>query len=202
MNDLVEKRIKKYQDRHQVLKERGYDVGVARARVVENARPVTGRVLDVGTGPGRLAILLAEEKAKVTSIEYEAEGIATARKNAVDSSLENQIWFLRGDAGCMPFADETFDLVASANVIHHLAKPVDSIWEMLRVCKNDGCVVVADMNSTGLEMLGEVHAEFGGRHEVGPMNISEVFAALDVDGLFVERWEDELQVLFRVSFLV
>ena len=101
----------------------------------------------------------------------------------------------------MPFADETFDLVASANLIHHLEKPVDSIREMLRVCSTNGCVVVADMNATGLEMLGEVHAEFGGRHEVGPMNISEVFATLDAEGLFVERWEDEFQVLFRISFI-
>ena len=62
-------------------------------------------------------------------------------------------------------------------------------------------LTVADMNATGLEMLGEVHAEFGGRHEVGPMNISEVFATLDAEGLFVERWEDEFQVLFRISFI-
>ena len=62
MSDTGEKGIREHRDRHDVLKERGYDVDAVRARVVEAARPIAGRVLDVGTGPGRFAILLAKEQ--------------------------------------------------------------------------------------------------------------------------------------------
>lgn len=199
MSDTGEKGIREHRDRHDVLKEQGYDVGAVRARVVEAARPIAGRVLDVGTGPGRFAILLAKEQAGVATLEFEAEGVDMARRNAVDAGVADRIRFLRGDAARLPFADHTFDLAASANLIHHLEKPAESVREMLRVCKPGGRVVVADVNPAGLEMLNEVHAEFGGRHDTGPMNITETMATLESDGLFIERWEEGFQILFRIT---
>ena len=82
MADSVEKGFGDQEDRRRVLRERGYDVDAMRFRVVECGRPVTGEVLDVGTGPGRLAILLAKEGGtEVATVEFEGEGIEVARRN-------------------------------------------------------------------------------------------------------------------------
>lgn len=199
--DVVEERDPTAAARRRVLRERGYDTAALRARVVECARPVAGRVLDVGTGPGRLAILLAKEGARVTTLEFEGEGIEVARRNAAQAGVGGRIRFLRGDAARLPFPDGVFDLVASANLIHHMGEPGRAVREMVRVCRRGGRVVVADMTEAGLALLAEVHAQFGGRHETGPMTLSETMATLPSRGLAIERWEEGLLLLFRVAVL-
>lgn len=202
MADAVDKRIQDTEARHRVLRERGYDVQAMRARVVECARPVLGKVLDVGTGPGRLAILLAkEEGAPVTTLEFEGEGIQMALRNAEEAGVGGRVRFLRGDAARLPFPSGTFDLVASANLIHHMDEPALAVGEMVRVCKPGGRVVVADMTQAGLDLLAEVHTEFGATHETGPMTVSEAVETLTSEGLGIERWEEGLLVLFRISVL-
>jgi ubiquinone/menaquinone biosynthesis C-methylase UbiE len=200
MADVVEKRIQDTETRHRVLRERGYDVQAMRARVVECARPVLGKVLDVGTGPGRLAILLAkEEGAPVATLEFEGEGIQVARRNAQEAGVADRIRFLRGDAGRLPFSSGSFDLVASANLIHHMDEPALAVSEMVRVCKPAGCVVVADMTEAGLDLLAEVHREFGATHDTGPMTVSEAVETLSSEGIEIERWEEGLLALFRIT---
>lgn len=199
--NTAEERNRAVEARRSVLRERGYDVAAQRARVVECARPVAGRVLDVGTGPGQLAILLAKEGARVTTLEFEGERIEVARRNAAEAGVGDRIRFLQGDAARLPFPDGAFDLVASANLIHHMREPGSAAREMVRVCRREGRVVVADVTEAGLALLAEVHAEFGGRHETGPMTLSEAMAALPSGGLAVERWEEGLLLLFRVAVL-
>ncbi|MFQ5914557.1 MAG: class I SAM-dependent methyltransferase [Nitrospinota bacterium] len=194
-----EGRMKASEDRNRVLRERGYDVPAMRARLVQCARPVSGKVLDVGTGPGRLAILLAKgEGAQVTTLEFEGEEIEFARWNAARAGVEARIRFLRGDAARLPFPPGVFDLVASANLIHHMDAPDLAVLEMVRVCKRGGRVVVADLNPAGLNLLAEVHAQLGGKHDAGPMTVSEAVERLSPEGLAIERWEEGFQVLFRL----
>ncbi len=203
MADSVEKGFGDQEDRRRVLRERGYDVDAMRSRVVECGRPVAGEVLDVGTGPGRLAILLAKEEGRggagVATIEFEGEGIEVARRNARAAGVEDRIRFFQGDAARLPFPEESFDLVASANLIHHMTEPARAVGEMVRVCRPGGRVVVADMNPAGLDLLAEVHAEFGGLHETGPMTVAEAVDTLPARGLAIERWEEGLLVLFRLT---
>lgn len=202
MADSVEKGFGDQEDRRRVLRERGYDVDAMRFRVVECGRPVTGEVLDVGTGPGRLAILLAKEGGtEVATVEFEGEGIEVARRNARAAGVEDRICFLQGDAARLPFPVESFDLVASANLIHHMAEPARAVGEMVRVCRPGGRVVVADMNPAGLDLLTEVHAQFGGLHETGMMTVAEAVDTLPAQGLAIERWEEGMLVLFRLTRL-
>jgi len=159
-------------------------------------------VLDVGTGPGRLAILMAkEERAPVTTLEFEGEGIQVARRNAEEAGVGGRIRFLRGDAARLPFPSGAFDLVASANLIHHMDEPDLAVQEMVRVCRPGGRVVVADMTQAGLDLLAEVHGQFGHTHDTGPMTVSEAVDTLSSEGLGIERWEEGLLVLFRISVL-
>jgi ubiquinone/menaquinone biosynthesis C-methylase UbiE len=100
---------------------------------------VRGRsVLDVGTGTGRAALLLARGGARVTGVDASAEMLAVARSRARDEGADVQ--FLVGDAHALDFADRSFDIVVCLRVIMHAARWRESIGELCRVSR--GMVVV------------------------------------------------------------
>lgn len=45
----------------------------------------------------------------------------------------------------LPFIDDSFDLVISSMTLHHLENPKDSVFEMKRVLKDDGCIYLVDL---------------------------------------------------------
>ncbi len=95
-------------------------------------------VLDVGTGTGRAALLLAREGAKVTGIDASEEMLAIARGRAAEERLP--IRFLPGDAHCLQFADRSFDVVVSLRVLMHAPDWRMCLAELCRVA-NDAIVV-------------------------------------------------------------
>jgi release factor glutamine methyltransferase len=72
------------------------------------------RIVDVGTGSGCIAVVLAKElpRAEVHAVDISAESMEIARANAARHQLENRIQFHQGDllAG---FEPEAFDFIVS-----------------------------------------------------------------------------------------
>jgi 2-polyprenyl-3-methyl-5-hydroxy-6-metoxy-1,4-benzoquinol methylase len=103
------------------------------ARAVEafvgNARGRT--ILDVGTGTGRAAMLLARAGARVTAVDASDEMLAVARRRAAEEQL--QIQFLRGDAHHLTFADRSFEVVISLRVLMHTPDWRRSLAELCRI---------------------------------------------------------------------
>ena len=91
------------------------------------------KVLDVGTGPGFFAILLAEAGYQVTAVDYTEEMLREARKNA--GELAEQITWKQMDAQKLDFKDGTFDAVVSRNLTWNLEKPEKAYEEWMRVLK-------------------------------------------------------------------
>lgn len=102
------------------------------AVVVRMAGDVRGRsVLDVGTGTGRAALLLAKAGAIVTGVDPSEEMLAVARERA---KAEGQaIAFRRGDAHALEFPDGVFETVISLRVLMHSPRWRDALSEMCRV---------------------------------------------------------------------
>lgn len=73
------------------------------------------KALDVGTGTGQFAVYLANKGFEVTGVDLSEEMIATARQNAAQEGLP--IRFQTGDAEHLDFADESFDVVVSRNLL-------------------------------------------------------------------------------------
>jgi ubiquinone/menaquinone biosynthesis C-methylase UbiE len=102
-----------------------------------------GQVLDVGCGTGLLATQLARAGYGVTGVDP-SEGmleVLRARTSGVDA--------VRGSGTALPFADDTFDVVLSVAVMHHIADPREVrrvLAEMVRVAKPLGRVLVWDHN--------------------------------------------------------
>lgn len=98
-----------------------------------------GCALDVGTGDGYLASLLAQKCEAVTAIEYEYSGVELARKMLDKYS---NVYVMQGDICALPFDDARFNWVLMADVIEHLEQPEPAVAEMARVISHDGSVYV------------------------------------------------------------
>lgn len=116
------------------------------ARLVDAVQPTPDdKVLDVGCGPGRLSLSLAEITGHVTGIDLTPQMLEQAKALQAECGMANIEW-LQGDILPMPFADETFSLVVTQATFHHLANPGAVLAEMIRVCTPHGRIVVIDLS--------------------------------------------------------
>jgi ubiquinone/menaquinone biosynthesis C-methylase UbiE len=103
------------------------------ARVLSNfvGRIHGRRILDVGTGTGRAALLFARGGAKVTAIDASEAMLAFARRRAADEGAD--VRFLAGDAQSLDFPDRSFDVVVSLRLVMHAPKWHACVAELCRV---------------------------------------------------------------------
>ncbi len=102
--------------------------------------PVQGRrILDVGTGTGRAAFILAGAGAQVTGVDASEQMLAIARERAVREHAP--IDFRTGDAHALDFPSRAFDVVVSLRVLMHTPRWRQCIAEICRVA---GHAVVID----------------------------------------------------------
>lgn len=104
----------------------------------------TDAVLDVACGPGLVTCEFAKAAEKVVGMDMTPAMIETARKRQVELGLNNLDWKV-GDALHLPFPDQAFDVVITRYSFHHLLSPELALAEMIRVCKQGGWVLVADV---------------------------------------------------------
>jgi SAM-dependent methyltransferase len=100
-------------------------------------------VLDVGTGTGRAAVLLAREGARVTGVDSSEPMLAVARQRAASEHLA--ITFVGGDAHHLEFAPRSFDAVVSLRVLMHTVDWRESVAELCRVADR---LVIIDFPAT------------------------------------------------------
>lgn len=102
------------------------------------------RVLDIGTGPGFFAIILAEAGYMVTAVDYTESMLEKARYNA--GSLLDKINFMRMNAEELEFEDDSFDVIVSRNLTWNLLNPEKAYRQWKRVLKPGGLMLVFDAN--------------------------------------------------------
>jgi ubiquinone/menaquinone biosynthesis C-methylase UbiE len=102
------------------------------------------RILDVGTGTGRAALLFARGGARVTAIDASEQMLAVARARAEAEGVHN-ICFAAGDAHALEFQDRSFDVVCCLRVLMHTPRWRTVVSELCRVADQ---LVIADYPST------------------------------------------------------
>jgi ubiquinone/menaquinone biosynthesis C-methylase UbiE len=119
-----------------------------RQRTADLARIQPGeQVLDVGCGTGTLAIEVARRVGtvgRVAGVDPGTQQIARARAKGARRHLP--IDFQIGVIEQLPFPDQTFDVVLSTLMMHHLPAPLkrQGLAEIARVLKPGGRLVIAD----------------------------------------------------------
>jgi ArsR family transcriptional regulator len=107
-----------------------------------------GRVLDIGTGTGRLLELLAPRAAAATGVDASRAMLALARARLAREGLSHAGVRL-ADMYRLPFADGSFDLVLMQMVLHHADDPPAALAEAARVLRTGGRAVVIDLAPHG-----------------------------------------------------
>jgi SAM-dependent methyltransferase len=106
------------------------------------ARPA-GRILDLGCGGGHVSFRLAPQAQQVTAFDMSMEMLRAVETEAQKRGLDN-IETRQGVAQVLPFADETFDIVASRYSAHHWRDLPGCLKEARRVLKSGGLAVFMD----------------------------------------------------------
>ncbi|MGD9817252.1 MAG: class I SAM-dependent methyltransferase [Desulfomonilaceae bacterium] len=101
-------------------------------------------VLDVGTGAGFIAFLLADLGKNVIGIDLSEDMVQIANRNAKDYGFN--VDFKVGDAENLPFEDESFDAVVNRHVLWTLPNPERAIHEWRRVLRPGGILIIIDGN--------------------------------------------------------
>ena len=103
-----------------VMQRAPWDIGRPQPLVVEFERQgrITGRILDVGCGPGDNAIHLADLGYSVIGLDVAPTAIEQARVRAAARGLD--VDFAAGDATTLEGYDNYFDTVLSSGLLHNL----------------------------------------------------------------------------------
>lgn len=112
-------------------------------QILERTEITTGACLDIGSGPGSLAMAIATlSDLHVTALDSSPEMYALAQKNIRDRCLEPVVTPLLGDVHAIPAADRTFNLVISRGSYHFWEDLPGAFLEILRVLKYGGIAYI------------------------------------------------------------
>lgn len=103
------------------------------------------RILDIATGTGDLAILMAETPAKEIIGADISEGMMeVGRKKVSEKGLDNRIKLVYGDSENLPFEDNYFDAITVAFGVRNFETLEKGLAEILRVLKPNGVFVILE----------------------------------------------------------
>jgi len=165
------------------LRQFGYDSPAAIQFVLEQASPLGGSVLEIGTGKGRFLVRLAPQATSVTTVDVSAEEQHCARLSARYAGVEDKIRFVRRDAARLPWRAAAFDAAVTMNAMHHIPHFERVLEEMLRVVKPGGKIVLADFSPRGFQILAREHRDQGKTHPRERYDFRKLQRLLDKKGM-------------------
>jgi len=106
-----------------------------------------GEMLDLGTGPGHIPLLVCESiaDARVVGIDLSENMLRHAERHRATSPHKGRIRFEVADAKGLRFEDDSFDVVFSNTILHHIPDPRPFLSEAWRVLRPGGVLLVRDL---------------------------------------------------------
>ncbi len=136
------------------------EVEGAMARLLGD-RPL-GRLVDVGTGTGRMVELFGGAATSVVAVDRSPDMLRLARaKLPTDDPSKYRLTV--GDFNALPLEDASADTIILHQVLHYAQAPETVIGELARLLSDDGILMIADFSAHDREELRTraAHARLG-----------------------------------------
>lgn len=115
-------------------------------KLVSDTLPKT--ILDIATGTGDLAILMAQTEAeKITGLDISSGMLEVGRKKIAARHLSERIEMILADSESIPFDDNSFDAITVAFGIRNFEHLETGLSEILRVLKPGGIFVILETSN-------------------------------------------------------
>ncbi len=118
-------------------------------------RPV-GRLLDIGTGTGRVLRDLAADATNAVGLDLSSAMLAIARAGIERDGLRH-CQVRQGDMYRIPYGEAAFDTVTAHMVLHYAERPEDVLAEAYRVLSPAGRLILVDFETHNIAALKEEH---------------------------------------------
>lgn len=116
--------------------------------------PVKGmNILDIGSGTGNYSALLANRAANVVGLDSSPGMLHVAKKKTKQG--EGDVDFILGDAENLPLKNQSFDAAVSVTSLCFIENFEKVVYEMRRIVKSSGKIVVGDLNKWSLYGIGK-----------------------------------------------
>lgn len=113
-------------------------------------------VLELAAGTGLIAKHIANAAEYIEVTDASEQMIRQAER---ENHAEN-LHFSVQDMFCLPYADNSFDVVIVSNALHIVPQPEKALWETRRVLKDDGVLIAPTFTHAGNSFFGKVRAFF------------------------------------------
>jgi ubiquinone/menaquinone biosynthesis C-methylase UbiE len=114
------------------------------------------RVVDLGTGSGRMLTLLGKKARMSIGLDLSQNMLNIARANVAKAGLD-KVELRHGDIFATRLPEQSADLVLVHQVLHYLADPAAAVAEAARLVMPGGKLLIVDFAPHELERLREEH---------------------------------------------
>jgi len=132
-----------------------------RKRAIRQLRglPVDAEILDVATGTGDMAVLLARylPKVRITGVDISEGMLQVGRQKLAKMKLESRITLQPGDSEALPFPDDHFDAITVAFGARNFENLENGLREMRRVLKPGGKLVVLEFSQPRIPVVCQLY---------------------------------------------
>jgi demethylmenaquinone methyltransferase/2-methoxy-6-polyprenyl-1,4-benzoquinol methylase len=118
-----------------------------RKMAVRELKGLEGRILDIATGTGDVAIEIVrqrDDRRKVFGVDFSGPMIKKARQKVFQKGLSQTIALSLGDALSLPFRENTFSATMIAFGLRNIVEKEGALSEMVRVIKRGGRVIILE----------------------------------------------------------
>ena len=107
----------------------------------------SARALDLGTGPGAMSLRIADQRPgwRIVGLDASMPMLRLGQAARRGISRAPAVRFVLADAKRTPFADDSFDVIFSNSILHHVDDPVAFWKEAARVAKPGALLFVRDL---------------------------------------------------------
>lgn len=110
-------------------------------------------LLDIGCGSALVADRLVDLPIHYLGLDYGGHHITYASKKYRDRRQRLRASFLNGAAEDLPLASGSVDVVVLSEVIEHLVRPELAVWEISRVLRPGGALVLTTNNASQMPLV-------------------------------------------------